>query len=180
MSLKQKQRSLFSPTNKMRVRVRVCACPLQQNRIKKSFSATTLKTKLKNHTIMVVGVFFLFTSRSLSSLQTHQALDDDQRPKFLAMIAESAPLGLALGFEDQGRNLFRSSWILGVTFDGGNCSQESGALGIVGYSSGDRSTFGRSNNFCGGIGNGVGTHPSNAAAPAPSTHEAWGPRVLFD
>jgi len=58
---------------------------------------------------MVFGVFFLFTSRSLSNLRTHQALYDDQRPKFIAMIAESAPLGLALGFEDQGRNLFRSS-----------------------------------------------------------------------
>jgi hypothetical protein len=45
----------------------------------------------------------------LSNLRTHQALDDNQRPRFLAMIAESAPLGLALGFEDQGRNLFRSS-----------------------------------------------------------------------
>jgi hypothetical protein len=109
MSLKQKQRSLFSATNKMCVPVRVRARPLQQNRIKKSFSATTPKTKLKNHTIIVVGVFILFRSRSLSNLRTLQALDDDQRPKFLAMIAESAPLGLALGLEDQGRNLFRSS-----------------------------------------------------------------------
>ncbi len=92
--------------------VRVCACPLQQNRIKFFFSATTPKIKLKNHTIMVVGVFFLFTSRSFSNLRTHQSLDDDQRPKFLAMIAESAPPGLALGFEDQGGNLSRSSWIL--------------------------------------------------------------------
>ncbi len=33
MSLKQKQRSFFSATNKTCVRVRVCACPLQQNRL---------------------------------------------------------------------------------------------------------------------------------------------------
>jgi hypothetical protein len=45
MSLKQKQRSFFSATNKMCVCGRVCACPLQQNRIKKSFSATTPKIK---------------------------------------------------------------------------------------------------------------------------------------
>jgi hypothetical protein len=47
-----------------------------------------------------------------------------------------------------------------------------GRWGLLGIYQGDRSTFGRLNNFCEGIGNGVGTQLSNAAAPAPSTHEA--------
>jgi hypothetical protein len=48
----------------------------------------------------------------------------------------------------------------------------SGRWGLLGIHQGIDRLLVDQTIFCGGIGNGIGTHPSNAAAPAPSKHEA--------